>query len=235
MSPVRGHPVTHFYTIAWTYSTMMGAVNSATPGPSRPAPQPALPPARARVAAMLDDLGDDVPLAELARRIGGHPNATRAHLEALVEDGLAEARPRPSSGPGRPALGWSLTEAGRRAIAGDPAATAYAEIVAAVVAHLDEIPDAEGLARSIGQTWGADRVTAPSPASLVEALTDLGFDPEVDGDGIRLRSCPILDAAQANPRVVCAIHAGLVFGASGNERTRLRPFAEPGACRIDVA
>ena len=97
-------------------------MSSATPGPSRPAPQPTLPPARARVAALLGELGEGVPLAELATRIGGHPNATRAHLDALVEEGLAEAAPLPRTGPGRPALGWTLTDAGRRAVAGDPSA-----------------------------------------------------------------------------------------------------------------
>lgn len=204
-------------------------------GPKRPSPQPALPPARARVASLLEELGPDALLADLVKSLGGHPNATRAHLEALVEDGLAQARPRPRSGPGRPALGWTLTEAGRRAIAGDPSATAYAEIVSAVAAHLSEIPESDRLARSIGHTWGTDRVVHPSRTALIEVLTDLGFDPEQDGEGIRLRSCPILDAAQDNPRVVCAIHAGLIAGASGTEGARLRPFAEPGACRIDVA
>lgn len=213
----------------------MGTVSSATPGPSRPAPQPTLPPARARVAALLGELGEGVPLAELATRIGGHPNATRAHLDALVEEGLAEAAPLPRTGPGRPALGWTLTDAGRRAVAGDPSAAAYAEILSVVVSHLAEVPGSEEIARSIGRSWGVERVAAPSRPALVAVLRDLGFDPEVDGASIRLRTCPILDAAVEHPSVVCAIHAGLVAGASGDERARLVPFAEPGACRIDVA
>ncbi len=225
----------YFYTMNWIYSSMLFPVNAAAAGPTRPSPQPSLPPARARVAGLLDELGPGVPLADLATRIGGHPNATRAHLDALVDDGLAEASPLPRTGPGRPALGWSLTDTGRRAIAGDPATNAYAEILAAVVAHLDDIPNAEELAVSIGQTWGADRVSNPSPEALLEVLTDLGFEPERDDRGIRLRACPILDAAHENPRVVCAIHAGLIAGASGMSGTRLLPFAEPGACRIDVA
>lgn len=206
-----------------------------TPGPKRPSSQSSLPPARARVAALLHELGPDTRLSGLAERIGGHPNATRAHLDALVEDGLARARPLPRSGPGRPALGWTLTDEGRRAVAGDPSATAYAELVAAMAAHLARIPDAEAMARTIGRSWGAERVSTPSRSALFQVLADLGFDPEEVDGGIRLRTCPLLDAATEQPDVVCAIHAGLVAGAAGTDGFRLLPFSEPGACRIEVA
>lgn len=213
----------------------MSTVRSAGPGPSRPTPPPTLPSARARVAELLDELGADVPLAELAPRIGGHPNATRAHLDALVEDGLATARPIPRQGPGRPALGWSLTPAGRQALSGDPSVTAYAEILSVMVDHLAQIPESDEVARSIGLTWGTEKVAAPSRAGLLKVLGDLGFDPEEVGDDIRLRACPILDAAHEHPGIVCAIHAGLIAAASGSDEVKLLPFAEPGACRIEVA
>ena len=180
-------------------------------------------------------MGRDVPLAALATRLGGHPNATRAHLDALVEDGLAESRSLPRLGPGRPALGWSLNESGRRAVAGDPSVAAYAEMLAVMVSHLAQAPDSEELARAIGRSWGAERVRRPSREALLQALTDLGFEPEEVGESILLRACPMLDAAHEHPTVVCAIHAGLIAGASGNDTAQLRPFALPGACRIDVA
>lgn len=180
-------------------------------------------------------MGHDVPLVALATRLGGHPNATRAHLDALVEEGLAEARSLPRSGPGRPALGWSLTTAGRRAVAGDPSIGAYAEMLAVMVSHLAEAPDSDELARAIGRSWGSERVVRPSREALIQALTDLGFEPEDVGESILLRACPMLDAAHEHPAVVCAIHAGLIAGASGNDAAQLRPFAQPGACRIDVA
>ncbi|HHU40076.1 MAG TPA: transcriptional regulator [Propionibacterium sp.] len=210
-------------------------MTAAQPGPRRPSTQPALPPARARVAALLDELGANTTLAALAERVGGHPNATRAHLDALVQDGRATAQPLPRSGPGRPALGWTLTADGRRAIAGDPSTAAYAEIVQVMVSHLAEVPESQELAHSIGVAWGTERVDDPSREALIGVLADLGFDPEEDGDTIRLRACPILDAATEHPEVVCAIHQGLVSGASGSTGVRLLPFAEPGACRIDVA
>lgn len=213
----------------------MVVVIPVTPGPSRPSTQPALPPARARVATLLAELGGNAPLADLAARLGGHPNATRAHLDALVQEGYAESQPLPRVGPGRPALGWTLTDEGRRAIAGDPTATAYAEIVGVMVSHLAQVPESAELAHSIGLTWGTERVEEPSRDALLSVLADLGFDPEEIGDDdIRLRACPILDAATDHPEVVCAIHQGLIAGASGSNRIRLLPFAEPGACRIEV-
>ena len=154
-------------------------MSSATPGPSRPAPQPTLPPARARVAALLGELGEGVPLAELATRIGGHPNATRAHLDALVEEGLAEAAPLPRTGPGRPALGWTLTDAGRRAVAGDPSAAAYAEILSVVVSHLAEVPGSEEIARTIGQEVVESSTGGGSDGNFTAAL---GV-PTIDGLG----------------------------------------------------
>lgn len=187
------------------------------------------------MAALLRDLGPATPLAELALKIGGHPNATRAHLDALVESGLAEAEPLPRSGPGRPALGWTLTDEGRRAVAGDPTVTAHAELVKVMTAHLAKSPDAEQLAREIGESWGLERVGRPSRAALLDVLTDLGFAPEEVEDGIRLNACPILDAAHEHPEVVCAIHAGLVAGASGSDHLKLVPFAERTACRIATA
>lgn len=203
-------------------------------GPVPTRSTPTLAPARARVAAALEESGGAVTLATLAERLGGHPNATRAHLDALVADGHAEAHPLPPSGPGRPALAWTLTGAGRRALAGDPVITAYAELVSAMAQGLSQEPDGAGRARAIGCAWGVARASLPAHQDLVDTLADLGFGPDAEGPAIRLRTCPILDAAAAHPEVVCAIHAGLVEGVTGRRDLRLIPFAEPGACRIEL-
>lgn len=203
-------------------------------GPA-PAPvRPELAPARARVAAALAADAGPASLAALTGRLGGHPNTTRAHLDALVADGLARATPSPRSGPGRPALSWTLTDAGRRALSGPTAVTAGAELISAMAADLARSPDVRVRARAIGRAWGAARGADHSPAALLSALGDLGFEPERDGDVIRLRTCPILAAAIEHPEVVCAIHSGLVEGATGDAGVRLVPFAERGACRIEL-
>ncbi|MFT3875902.1 MAG: hypothetical protein QM708_05715 [Propioniciclava sp.] len=202
-------------------------------GPAPVPAAPAMPAARARVASALAELGGTVTLATLARHLGGHPNATRAHLEHLVADGHVSASRLPPEGRGRPALGYALTPSGQRSLAGDPTRDAYSELVSAMAAHLADEPDAAGLARRIGREWGQRRGGRPSRANALAILTDLGFNPAEDADAFHLRSCPLLGAATAHPEVVCAIHAGLIEAASGESEVRLIPFAEPGACRVE--
>ena len=57
---------------------------------------------------------------------------------------------------------------------------------------------------------------------------------------VRLRTCPLLEAARRHPEVVCEVHAGLVEGADaayGGTGTGvdLRPFAVPGACLLALS
>ncbi|WP_284304826.1 helix-turn-helix domain-containing protein [Mobilicoccus caccae] len=52
---------------------------------------------------------------------------------------------------------------------------------------------------------------------------------------VRLRECPLLEAARRNPDVVCSVHLGAILAAyeSRGEPTEgidVVPFAEPGAC-----
>ena len=88
-------------------------------------------------------------------------------------------------------------------------------------------------------------------------MEDQGFDPADEGDHIALRRCPLLEAAQQHPEVVCAVHRGLVDAllAPGDAadpggdacsrpadsagahpparyRAELEPFAAPGMCRL---
>lgn len=202
-------------------------------GPAPTPATPALPAARARVASALAETGSPVTLAALAARLGGHPNATRAHLDQLVADGHAATTRISHSGRGRPPVGYRLTASGRRALTGDPTREVYAELVSAMASDLSEGPDAPQRALAIGRRWGTRREDRPSREHALTMLADLGFDPDAAGAVVRLRTCPILGAAAAHPDVVCAIHAGLIEGASGEPTVRLLPFAEPGACRVE--
>jgi predicted ArsR family transcriptional regulator len=79
---------------------------------------------------------------------------------------------------------------------------------------------------------------------VVTLLERLGFAPSPDArvNVVKLRRCPLLEAAHKNPEVVCGVHLGLVRGAldelgadpGQTERTALEPFSEPGACRLDL-
>ncbi|WP_232548315.1 helix-turn-helix transcriptional regulator [Propioniciclava soli] len=203
-------------------------------GPA-PTPTGALSPARARVARALGHRGPGVALADLADELGGHPNATRAHLDAMVAEGHAETAERQGAGRGRPARVYTLTAAGRRALAGPVAPVS--EVLDAVVAHLAHEPDAAARAHAIGRAWGASR--RGDAADLLATLDALGFSPDPAGGGpsalIRLRTCPMLASARAHPDVVCGMHAGLVQGALPEAADGLRvvPFAEPGCCWVE--
>ena len=81
-------------------------------------------------------------------------------------------------------------------------------------------------------------MTWPGAWYVVGLLDDLGFAPETTGrfTSVRLTRCPLLDAATANPEVVCSVHRGIVEGAlslwGSTEPVTLLAFSEPGACRL---
>lgn len=194
----------------------------------------------------------------LADELGGHPNTTRHHLRALVAAGLVEPSSARGAARGRPAVRYAVTPAGRRAAlasetgAGDPGAEEYVALAAAFADRLAAHgADPSEEARSVGRAWGRALATGgapPEPRQGVLALLDrLGFSPEVaPGEvtehvdrelEVRLRTCPLLDAARRHPHVVCQVHAGLVEGADAafggaGEDVVLRPFAVPGACLL---
>jgi len=79
---------------------------------------------------------------------------------------------------------------------------------------------------------------------VVSLLDELGFSPSANARAgvVRLRRCPLLEAANQYPDVVCGVHLGVVRGAldelgadpARTEQTALQPFSEPGACRLDL-
>ncbi len=83
-------------------------------------------------------------------------------------------------------------------------------------------------------------LAATAAKHTVRLLDDLGFAPEQSPDGlVRLRTCPLLEAARRYSDVVCSVHRGLVLGvffAHGvaDPSPELRPFAEVGACVLQL-
>jgi predicted ArsR family transcriptional regulator len=79
---------------------------------------------------------------------------------------------------------------------------------------------------------------------VVDLLEELGFAPSPDARAgvVKLRRCPLLEAAHQYPEVVCGVHLGVVRGAleelgaspEQTECTALHPFSEPGACRLEL-
>jgi predicted ArsR family transcriptional regulator len=200
-------------------------------------------------------------IAEIAHRLGIHPNTVRFHLTTLTRRGRAEQARITNRGRGRPALAFTA----RRRM--DPGGPRNYRLLAAIFATgLAAGDDAIARATEAGRRWGmslveaptrsagsADRddsAVAPRPSAraaidrLMTLLRELDFAPERRGGagGVRigLRHCPFLELADGQSRLVCPAHLGLMQGAMTALRApvsveRLEPFAEPDVCLVHVA
>ena len=92
------------------------------PGPASPAGR------RGDVVALLRHSPSPMGPAEIAQRLGVHPNTIRFHLDHLVETGRVERVPVPPAGRGRPKLAFRL----RRGM--DPAGPRNYRLLAQVLA-----------------------------------------------------------------------------------------------------
>ena len=116
--------------------------------------------------------------------------------------------------------------------------------------QLSQGPASDSAANGSAANGSAAPRPAPAPSGMtarrevVNLLDGLGFAPTADARArvVKLRHCPLLEAAHQQTEVVCGVHLGIVRGALeelGNdpdrtERTALQPFSEPGACRLDL-
>lgn len=217
----------------------------------RPAPTPESRGRLTRAAAALLDLleGEDRPwsLAELAETTGLHVNTVREQLQQLLETDLAARETAPTTGRGRPA--WLY-----RATSRADQVTEYAGLATTLAVALHRhSPDPSADAIAAGTEWGRElaRRTAgpadPDPArgarrQVTSVLDRMGFDPHSDDEHrtLRLTRCPLLEAAQKHPDVICAVHLGIAKGAlaesgADDSDVDLLPFAEPGACLLHLA
>ena len=218
----------------------------------RPRRLPPLTRARAAVLQRLADQPEPCRVAALAAVTRQHPNTVREHLDALVADGYATRVAAEPDGRGRPA--WLYAAVDRSEVAGEDVVVAreYAGLAAALAAHLARSsgePVEES--REAGALWGrqlalaSGREPAPNATAarrqVVAMLGELGFDPDADDRAavVKLRRCPLLEAAHEHPEVVCNVHLGLVSAAleelgADPEGAALKPFSEPGACRLEL-
>jgi predicted ArsR family transcriptional regulator len=210
---------------------------------------------RRQVLDAIQRAAEPVGVAEIADRLGVHPNTVRFHLEALTREGIVERVPERPSGPGRPRAGYrtrpGLARGGARHY------RALAEVLLGQLAATNDDPPTA--AAAAGRSWGADLVAQPTPLHestqdvtregaldrLVAILDDLDFAPEpVTGehgspDRIRLRHCPFFELAEPHRDLVCPLHLGLMQGALTELHapitvSALTPFAEPTACLADL-
>ena len=80
---------------------------------------------------------------------------------------------------------------------------------------------------------------------MIVLLESVGFEPErlENGEGglrLLLHACPFREVATTHRRVVCSVHRGVIRGALAElggalTVTELQPFAQGGACAVDLA
>jgi predicted ArsR family transcriptional regulator len=204
--------------------------------------------------------GEPATLAALAAATDLHVNTLREHLDALEQHGYLQRRRAEPSGRGRPAWLYDAVEPPDRSeYAGLAVALAAAIHRSSATPREDAIAAGREwgheLARSPGPVRSRELAPEPRPTPerdaaigeiaarrrVVTLLGDLGFAPETEQENttVRLTRCPLLDAAHRYPDIVCGVHLGIVRGVldelgADPSRTALAPFAEPGACRLDL-
>jgi predicted ArsR family transcriptional regulator len=173
-------------------------------------------PTRARLFALLDELKRPAGTAELADRLGMHPNGVRNHLQRLCEAGLV-TRARARGARGRPPYAWTIASDARP---GGTAPSAYRDLgrwlARAMPGRADGLRSIEAIGREIGRELAP--CDEPDVAWAFESsLVALGFQPILrrrEGTHLTfcLRNCPYKDAVRENQRAVCALHEGITRG-----------------------
>jgi predicted ArsR family transcriptional regulator len=174
-------------------------------------------PTRARLFALLGELGRPAGTVELADRLGLHPNGVRIHLERMERTGLV-ARARDRQARGRPRDTWTLAADARP---GGRPPSAYADLgrwlARAIGPGKNRLRGMESAGRRIGRELAPQDASAPAEQRMHDALVALGFQPkrETAAAGTlsyRLCNCPYREAARESPQVICTLHRGITRG-----------------------
>ena len=193
---------------------------------------------------------------QAAAGVGVARHIAKFHLDRLLEEGLLDvtyARPAGRSGPGagRPA---KLYQRSARALAVSLPPREY-ELAGRLLAHAittaerDGVPVGQALgeaAREVGLSIGRrarqQAGSRPSRASLVAAtntvLSECGYEPRADAEGVTLANCPFHALAQDYTDLVCGMNLELMTGVvEGLETSGLEARLEPcpGQCCVRLA
>lgn len=181
--------------------------------------------------------GRPVDIADLAERFGLHRNAIRQHLAKLVGAGLITESTARTGGRGRPRLVYAL----------DPAAEwrwgatgPYERLTHLLLEVIRTGSDPEEVGRRAATQQRSTASTGDAVADITAAMARQGFEPETttgrSGPEIVLHHCPVATAAEADERIICALHLGMVeglakgFGAVVDELVARDPSL--GQCRL---
>jgi predicted ArsR family transcriptional regulator len=202
-------------------------------------------PTRARLFALLEELGQPTSTAELAQRLGLHPNGVRLHLERLEREGLLQ-RQIEQHRRGRPRHRWSIALDASSVRAAPRAYGDLSRWLARTVSSGGRgLRVIEATGREIGREIAAGQAMTGADG-FQHALGVLGFRPERnDCDtaevSLTLGNCPYRDAVRENPPAICALHRGITRGLvdillAGGALSTFEPHdPDRAGCRIGVA
>lgn len=180
-------------------------------------------------------------VSQLSKQSGTHGNTVREHLDALRKRGFVVRESSRSASRGRPA--WLY----RAARGSGHHGVEYAGLASVLADQLERSSDhPHEAAVEAGERWGEALAGPPTHEDgirrqVISMLDELGFDPDPEpvGGRVRLRSCPMIDAATQHPEVVCRVHLGMVRGIVKNvggdpDTAEMLAFYEPDACHVGV-
>jgi predicted ArsR family transcriptional regulator len=178
---------------------------------------------RLAILDRLRDATEGLDVNELGASVSLHPNTVRWHVGALVHAGLVAGRPERRHARGRPTVVFRLTSEGMTHGRDD-----Y-RLLATMLTDAVE-PDA---AYETGVRWG--EVLHEPGQGVAELMDAQGFEAELEDGRLAMRHCPFYALAENRPRVVCALHRGIMDGALAAEGSavrvqRLDAFVEPLLC-----
>ena len=204
-------------------------------------------PSRSRVLAVLQDLGGPATAAEVAGRLGAHPNTARFHLEALVAAGVVSREREERTTPGRPRTHYVAEVAA-------PQATQRAATDCSRTSSRRTSPEARSTrlvtpptpaARSVGsrRRRGAAAVRRRRCGPRRRQLAGMGLESLAAVEGgarIDVTTCLFLEVATQHLDVVCAVHRGLMEGLLEHVGTpvdveSLEPLVGPSHCVARLA
>ena len=189
---------------------------------------------------------DDVTVADVAQQFDLHPNVARMHLAKLEQAGFLRTDFRRSSGGGRPAKLYRLSELVVSFGFPPRRYELLSRLALQALAAGGSREDALRVCREAGAAEGR-RVLAvegkapgdgPAAAELVRRIADeQGLLPEVTWRARSLRvvvnNCAFREVSGGDPDLVCAMHRAFLQGVLEVVTTGLGALrVEPGDCRI---
>jgi len=175
----------------------------------------------------------------IASQVGLHITTARFHLDHLERAGLVSRRTESTLRRGRPTILYAPAGQARDRASREQ----LIEVLVDALSGRGEAASRDS--QQAGRRWGSELVAATHVrggyGGVVEALEQLGFEPELTADEIRLHACPFRDSARMHPEVVCSVHRGLLeqILAQGEDGDRLAlellPLVEPELCLVHVS